>query len=507
MDDSSSLEREVKRLKRELRAMKMEKEDLMDEVTDLQHELDFCHQTLALRKPFSQPPPEILYMIFERAILPSFLVSSSDSFVPNSFWCKVQQQKYSIINVCRTWYTTGLPFLYANVFIRRVYQLSKLLKTLRLSSPNQNLKEMIKTIEFNCFVPVWYTGRYEQELTAIFNTCPSITSYTFGSQLSSFHLPLAAPFCAVVPKITDLCLHYDIDMRTLENIVELAPPHLVSLSFKVLQRHLDPGPPSCLFPRLDAITIWFSSPQVAPSLEAYVGVWKMPHLRRLTVKRRLPATTLELLCDAYGSNLQYLHLATHRDSWIRRTMDLDSKLPDLSHSCPPLKHIVLTPDYSKMFTHKGIEWVDVWAADETLSDVRTWRRDLIRRKSDLPRLKGVRILPYQLHELPLSLPLLFPPALVSTPEDSFAFHFSDVVIQHEVGELCYRQPDWVADLGEIGLSTPEDSSNDGYSSNESDSEDGSYSSDRSCNWEVGSDKGITKDWDTEMDALEHAVYT
>ncbi|KDR85872.1 hypothetical protein GALMADRAFT_390556 [Galerina marginata CBS 339.88] len=430
-------------------------------------------------------------MIFERTIPPHFLVDSSTSFSINSVWCRVQQQKNSIVNVCRTWYTVGIPFLYADVSIRRVYQLPNLLRTLNNSSPNLNLKETIRSVHFYCVVPVRYEQQFERQLKVLFDICPRITSCSFASQWSPFCLPDAAPWYAVVPNITHLYLHYTIEADLLERLVEVVSHYLLSLSFRVPGNHSSVAQiPPRNFTHLEDLTVWVATELAVNYTEAVTRAWKMPHLKRLTVQGELPEGALQHLCEAYGTGLQYLHITAHIDtSWAWYLWET-TPLPDLLVLCPVLEHIVLSPQLFGTFEHKCIKWIDIWTSAEYGGDVDEMKTKIASWK--LPALNGVRTLPYDLHELPLTVPFLIPPTLVSNALETFSIEFLDVVIRHEVGKLSYIQQ---------GLAGGADKNSDGDSSDESFAlveSGGSSVSD----WEADSDGYIDGNWDAMMDNLE-----
>ncbi|KDR85849.1 hypothetical protein GALMADRAFT_234956 [Galerina marginata CBS 339.88] len=524
-------ETKIARLKREIRSLKMKNEDLIDELTDSKGELNACNQIFhdlsTLRKPFSQPPPEILHSIFERAIPPSFIISSSDSFLPNSLWCHVQAQKHAVLNVCRTWYMIGLPFLYEVVSIRRIYQLAHLLRTLKYSS--LNLKEMIKKVEVLCVTPDWYRQHFEYQLKVLFDLCPRLSSFSYASESPRCPLPPTIQLAAlvVVPNITHLELITYIEFDSLQNLLQHASPHVVSLSIFAPPNPNGTAVLDILFRRLEDLTLWkWDDPK------PFVHDWKIPHLKRLTFDSHFGEVKLIKFCEVHGAGLQYLHFTRANyvsEGWWHPPLPYKPRVfPDLSDSCPILQHIVLPPP-SERLIHKNVKWVDVWVSDRTLDEARTVRNSL--QSANLPALKGVRLLPYSELGHRLNLPLLLPPTLVSTTSDSFAIHLSsDVAICHDVGEIRWIKPPCAGDLDEDDLKAQEhndtseeeiDEPNDtleediddgdsvsdsdgSFIPDESDSEDGTdYSSDGSADqdWDPVTKELLVKDW-ILMDGLE-----
>ncbi|KDR85843.1 hypothetical protein GALMADRAFT_132486 [Galerina marginata CBS 339.88] len=538
MDDSFSEESDetkIARLKREIRCLKMRNEDLIDELTDSRGELNACNQIFhdisTLRKPFSQPPPEILHSIFERTIPPSFLISSSDSFLPNSLWCHVQEQKHAILNVCRTWYMVGLPFLYEVVSIRRIYQLSHLLRTLKYSS--LSLKEMIQKVEVLCLTPDWYRQHLEYQLKGLFDICPRISSFSYASESPRCPLPPTIQLTAlVVPNITHLELITYIEFDSLQNLLHLASPHVVSLSILSPPAPSDTAIVDTLFRRLEDLTLWERGGGVGP----FIRSWKLPRLKRLTFDSDFGEVRLKKFCEVHGAGLQYLHFTranyTLEGCWHTDLHYRPRLFPDLSESCPILQHIVV-PLLAEPLIYKSVKWVDVWVSDRTLNEAQIVRNSLqstaLSANFNLPALKGVRLLPYSELEPRLNLPLLLPPTLVSTTSDSFAIRLSsDVIIRHDVGEIRWIKPACAGHLDEADLKAQKrndaleeeidepndtleednddsDSDSDGsFIPDDSDSEDGTdYSSDGSTDqdWDPITKELVVKDW-MLMDGLD-----
>ncbi|KDR79113.1 hypothetical protein GALMADRAFT_154100 [Galerina marginata CBS 339.88] len=541
MEDSSVAQDgavDPSRLQHEILALKMENEDLKDEITDLRQELDACKKTLreisGLRKPFSQPPSEVLRMIFERTIPPHFLLDSSASFGLNSLFCQVLKQKVSIVNVCRTWYSVGLPFLYGNISIRRVHQLLDLLRSLVNSTTALNLKEMIRTVDIYCVVPQWYGQQFEKQLKVLFELCPRISSCAFRSPFRA--LP-TSPLAAVVPQLTNLVLNGGIKLAMLQVILQLVSPHVISLSFHIPEHEeTSTSPTDQNFPHLEDISLWVTKP-AARILGELSSVWKMPHLDSLTFhlqkhgQANYPTEILKHFCDAHGAGLRYLHIIdlTFLTCCRRSSNGYDIYIPDLSKSCPTLEHIVLSPMIGLPIAHEHLKWVDIWAPAAIGFRPKKLRKKI--KKANLPALKGVRILPFYLHDAySCNLPKFTPPNSVSTPADVFECMFLGFGIRHNVKEILYLQPQWSVDgtsedsenssdsesdedqgsdesYGEStdGGDSVEETDNDSdreYVPNTPDSDSDSEFSESATDWVLGSDDNPLADTDVEMDDLE-----
>ncbi|KAF8902895.1 hypothetical protein CPB84DRAFT_817629 [Gymnopilus junonius] len=534
MDGPESwLHDEVRRLERENKALRKENEDLAEEILDSQEEMqekinaydEILHKISYLRKPFSQPPPEILHMIFERTIPPYFIIDSSASLCLNPIWVQVQQQKKSIVEVCRAWHDVALPFLWEDVVILRVYELSNLLSVLKDDS--LKLRRLIRRVEIHCFIPLWYEEHFARQLQLLFATCPRISSCSFLSQCPPPPklLPTALGNAS---NITSLVLSHDNPIDIIGPLLILLSPYLVSLSFHISASVIPSisDLPRCHLLHLRDLTIWVSHASAGNLSSLAVGRWlEIPSIIQLTFGLRSESWSddvstgcLSLFCKEYGSAVRFLQIQTRmlKGNYIGAQSLLDL--------CPAIEHFVVHPniigDFSSL-THKKIKWIDIWFNDEPLT---ASKRDLGHKlpRANFPALQAVRFLQHT-DALPYNLPLLIPPGLVRTAEDTFSFQFLDFEMRHDYEQVHFVQPDWVAAVGskpyEGGIYSDEDDmqedehSTEGessFESSEDESENGagderndSDTDSSSADSESGSDliNSIT-DFEPEMDALE-----
>ncbi|KDR79120.1 hypothetical protein GALMADRAFT_242991 [Galerina marginata CBS 339.88] len=405
-------------------------------------------ETPSPHKPFSHPPPEILHLIFERTIPLPLLLDSSLSFSHNSLFCQVLRQKKAIINVCRTWYRAGLPFLYECVYIRRVYQLLWLLRTLVHSPRNMDLKKMIKTIDIYCHVPDAYGKHFERQLRALLCLCHRVASCNFRSSL-----PFTTSVWHAITNITQLSLPEGITLISLESILSLISPRIESLSFHIPR----PDPVSGLlttttqpkpvhFPALRSVSIGLPPPS-APILDGLLQSWGLPELENLTFLMRVYRTepfrisTLANFCTSHGQRVRYLHFVV---PW---PTSLQIDIQPILNACPALEHIVLSSRDWMPLAHTRVRWVDVWDNEVGPDGVRKKMEAWV---DGLRALERVRVLPCYLRgddAHSVDIPLLVPPCMVVDPKDAFECMFLGVGIRHEVGEIRYIQPGWRGEHG------------------------------------------------------------
>ena len=118
-------------------------------------------------------PNEILSIIFRLALPPSFLLDSALYKGPESPWCLSMKTKRDCVAVCKRWAHIGVPILYEEVVLRRMTQLSSLLRTVSL--PDVHFGHLIKRIDLKCYVPPDEFPLLDSQLLRLFDKCPNIS--------------------------------------------------------------------------------------------------------------------------------------------------------------------------------------------------------------------------------------------------------------------------------------------------------------------------------------------
>ncbi|KDR79132.1 hypothetical protein GALMADRAFT_137024 [Galerina marginata CBS 339.88] len=399
-------------------------------------------ETSPLHKTFSQPPPEILHLIFERTIPPYFMLDSSASFCLAPLFLQVLRQKRSLINVCWAWYHAALPFLYESVSIRYVYQLTGILRTLVHATRGSNVKDMIKIVDIYCHVPEKYGHHFQRQVEALFRICPRAVSCNFGSRL-----PPTTSIWPAMTNITHLSLPDSIEISSLESILSQICLRIISLSFRISESH----PVSILmagiyanpkhFPALKSLSISFNG-GAAQTLDVVLQSWTISRLENLMFKvcapriHPFPVHILTKICTLHGMHVRYLHLIIPRNIDIQPLLD----------ACPALEHLVLS-EIIKSLAHARVRWLDVWAKE---SDRLAARKEMEDHSSGLRALERVRVLSDYLRDNTklVDVPLLIPPWMVVDAKNAFECSFLHLGVKHEVGELRFVQPEWSLDEDE-----------------------------------------------------------
>ncbi|KIM43327.1 hypothetical protein M413DRAFT_401642 [Hebeloma cylindrosporum] len=435
----------------------------------------------ALRKPF-EPPPEILQIIFELAIPPNILADLTTSFSPNSLWCRVLEQKLSLLNVCWAWYRIGIAFLYENIAIRRIYQLENLLRT--LESPDSSyLKDLIKTLDVHCFIPRLFHDSFTLQLSQLFKVCPRITSF---SHTSPCYPPCLAALPSLPPTLTHLELGAGIDPSVSTEVLESLSPHIVSLSYTTFSKMIN----LYSFPRLESLSFVFG-------FESIAWYWELPRLHNLTLrviswpKNAWPETfssqALIPFLKKNGAQLKFFHILPETD--CRCISEFNLAIEGFLELCPSLERFVLHPRPVPPITHERIRWFrvgnDIW--DLRLPHTSPGHRIVT---APFPSLRTLRK----------------PPQFWT----SWNACFSDLKSSFPDAETRIRSIqqclgfDLHDDIGEIFLYISDmpltDDAGSNYSSTAS-SEESDSDSDSESDGEVGSDIDFDHTWDAQMDSL------
>ncbi|KAF8910570.1 hypothetical protein CPB84DRAFT_1229249 [Gymnopilus junonius] len=225
----------------------------------------------------------------------------------------------------------GLPFLYKDVVLHHVSQVSTLLRTLEYSS-DRNLKEMIKTVEVNCFVPKRYMQKFEDQLSLLLKSCPQIISFTLGHCIPS-----------------SLTTHLRFRSRTLLTsfgqrircgysgmYIEgcVCTPYLPSFPYP--QRHITLGPTTLpLLRTLSVMTVWGRD---SPWFDKFIDVCKMPSLTSALFSSSSALESVTRFITVFGSELRFLQCAS-QDRYMRET-----NFRTILDSCRLLEHVALSPE-------------------------------------------------------------------------------------------------------------------------------------------------------------------
>lgn len=354
------------------------------------------------------------------------------------------------MGVCWQWYKVGLDILYAKVTIRRVGQISALLRTL---AGNPHFGTMIKSLGVNCFVPRAYSAVFKKMLECLVDLCPRLTRLDFLPQAYLHHNPSPLPISlsgVVLGKITHLQCDISVNFNHLAPELTHLSQTLVSLSICISPHETAPINVKPLLPRLQYLEIRCLGDH---SLENLRSMLIIPALTHLTV---MCNTLVELsafekilqLCIIHGSGLRYLHIhCPHKES---EEEAVSGVLQFILDCCPHLEHVVKYPAESNsiMLSHPNIRYIDLWVRvmpdfpeyesgpEARIDWVNSQRKDRLVElvhiaKRNLPNLQLIREFDESLGNA-LHLPIVLPP---SVDHDTYQFEYLGLFIIYMNGML------------------------------------------------------------------------
>ncbi|KAL1667228.1 hypothetical protein GGF50DRAFT_112440 [Schizophyllum commune] len=338
------------------------------------------------RSGISKLSPEILQLVFDRAVPPCSLISLGYA-VREDARVFAMKMKTTLPLVCRAWYGPSIEYLYGNITLRTVGQAAALHQTLERTP---SLAALVRELTFACYVSPFHEAAYAHAARAIMRACCSLRRASFVQHCDGNFgvlLPVLQQEGPEPRSDVQICL----DLYSGEEVdIPEGEPWLVEEYWKTapLYAPLRPGTRTVadLAPSLVELNLTLH-PAMAELLvsevvfcalatftcvdymgygkddafDAVIRHWRMPVLRNLTI--RLDAhrsmERISAFVRANGSELRYLHFQTHRDadesgrSW---------SLEDVLGGCPRLVHLFVPWHVQVPRAHPSLRWVDVWAA-------------------------------------------------------------------------------------------------------------------------------------------------
>ncbi|KAF9527353.1 hypothetical protein CPB83DRAFT_895367 [Crepidotus variabilis] len=237
-------------------------------------------------------PKEILWLIFQRAIPPKYLLDSFLCAGQDSPWALTLELKKNLTLICRSWYDVATSILYEDVTIRRLPQIKCLLRTLE-SSSGKGLGKLVKSLELKCFIPQGSVAiNFRQTLQVLFAHCIALNHFSYFSPCP----PPSAVFQIDNPlpnTITELHLDILVDFETIRWVVGHLQKGLRYLRLGVPLDIL-PSPvdqPTFRFPYLHTLWLETMNHQWGPELRQ-ISAWTFPALQQLIISNsKLTANT------------------------------------------------------------------------------------------------------------------------------------------------------------------------------------------------------------------------
>ncbi|TRM59453.1 hypothetical protein BD626DRAFT_608134 [Schizophyllum amplum] len=390
------------------------------------------------RPGFADMPTEILQLIFERSVAPSFLISPVYA-IREDAWLGAMHTKQSLSRVCRLWYPTAIALLYCDVGLRSAGQIAALLDTL------QNTPSLIPLVRSITIVYDFIANQqdaYVDDVTQILRLCKQVYKVSFMAkewywpdpgQLA----PLAGSTTAFLPHIT--CLHFDScqERKTLYSASPNTPepPILRNFSSQLAELQLyihEAYIPEITFTSLVTFTC-------LSSIKIHVPAGTMALRRSLHSLRAMARTCVTCTCMSTGpSVVMTLGSPCNRHSITAR----DSSISSFR---------------SALDVHPAVQWIDVWNLDEidkkqepgvVWTDARKVREGL-RNPGGLesftfPCLRGVRTIDSSLLTL-RDLPRIMRPEVWTGVDASF--EYPGLTVNHIAGRIWRVNVDPIYDDG------------------------------------------------------------
>ncbi|KAJ3515207.1 hypothetical protein NLJ89_g1907 [Agrocybe chaxingu] len=380
-------------------------------------------------------PAEIWNSIFQRAIPPSWLLDPALSLGPDSSWSVALRLKKCIVAVCRTWNSIGLPFLYEDVYIRRVHQFASLLETIQ-KRPGE-LGQLVKTLNILCYVPRVLAGTFTRYLEVFFPLFPRLSAFAYTS-------PVALPLQASIPNLPQSITRLDLTGLTSWNsavgLLMVAGGTLTSLRLR-LPLSLPSSVPKGGLELPSLTSIYLADDNSTDDLRAFTRIFGLPNLSRCTLidtafrpREEASANPFVEFLTRHGANLRYLNL---------RLLPV-TFLPSLQRICPRLEHFI-TPVSATLkpleeFMHRSLKWMDFNCSSVAPTLIPN-SIIISLRCHNLPALQGCRLLS-NLPNVTAEWVEKFPPGAVKDRQDAFTIDFSPSQLQHGVDYVYWQRQGW-----------------------------------------------------------------
>ena len=302
-------------------------------------------------------PPELLELIFNRAIPPHALLDPAFFSGGRSPWCHSLRLMKSIVLVCRSWYNVGSAFLYQHICIRGFPQLECLRKTLHTSNSSpRNLGALVKSLDIQCYIPESFAPQFAENLCAIMKLCPFIS--TFGYTSPCTLPPSALPTSCLKSQVTHLQLRHTVHYIDLVSILHDLQDQLlvlhVEISHKeIAQRLISPESKTRLiFPSLLALSFSPFDWKSTHALYALKADWSMPSLQRLTMVSGYPPPGSDSIARYQAAIIDFLSTHGRRLLYLRIEICFGPRFLKVLEHCPLLERLVMHPA-----TFERMNWI------------------------------------------------------------------------------------------------------------------------------------------------------
>ncbi|KAJ7031739.1 hypothetical protein C8F04DRAFT_1360982 [Mycena alexandri] len=414
-------------------------------------------------------PPEILLAIFRLALLPSWKMTPGTSAPPFPYpvWSVDISRKRSLLEVCKTWYSAGLEFLYENVVLAEIGQILVFVDTLKA---RPEFGTLVHSINICYRVFRGYRNVHDEAVDQIFKFCPRVTHFVFHP-----HDYLRATLPTVGLSITTLdlgdCVPYDVALGALTQLCETLESLSVALPWRKEINH-----PLLTFVHLANLRLC-----VGMQCEFPARYWTLPCLQRLSLRHNralgsLPPD-LELVSDVLkvcGATLKRLRISDILHSVMCRLT-----LQDVLSQCPVLEHLGATEAQLESGSQKTLRWLDIFGSRDELP-----APDAECLKRDFPALRAYRYVSAHHTFFADTLPMRLAATAAGAPEAVFI----DAAVDYNFPTFS-----WLAALAEARLEDDSSEDDSDFFFDEEDDDGGSASTDSDSNSDKTGYEGLDAD--------------
>ncbi|TRM68441.1 hypothetical protein BD626DRAFT_565279 [Schizophyllum amplum] len=437
-------------------------------------------------------PSELLELIFDRTIPPSFLIRPACT-VHEEARLGAIQTKRSLPLVCRSWYLAANELLYRDIDLRSVGQVVALSESLQRAPL---LSPLVRSLTLSCYVPKNQRTAYVEDAARILLNCNQLHRVAFihtnewcdpGHESSDQLGALKGSAYAYLPHITSL--HFDdgqdadalyasdtpaeTHARYTTERPAHNPPILQNFGPQLVELHLCLKNmdarciPDITFASLDTFTCSLTTTYADMyTFSVIAQKWPMPRLRCLTASAVQPAlsslggpyphqhqihSALAAFAARNGAQLRYLHIHT---VWSERRGDFELDIQLTLNHCPRLEHLVLPFSIGRAsIAHPTLMWVDAWDLEEidkrenpevAWTDLRKIKEGMVDGQNVLPNLRGVRAIDFSLLHL-RDLPRIMRPD-VWTGVDA-TFEYPGLTVRHTADRIWRVNVNPMYDVG------------------------------------------------------------
>ncbi|KAL1723870.1 hypothetical protein EV715DRAFT_190064 [Schizophyllum commune] len=411
------------------------------------------HTPVDAHSGYAHLPAEVLSIIFDWAMEPSFLIRPTFATIPSDAWAICMRTKRSLALVCRSWNAVALEFLYRDIGFTSIGQIAAFQES--LSNSKGDLASLVRTVTVACYVASYHRPVYYEDLCAILLMCRRLHSFStcirepldpsLGYRFQSHLCPISLPRCVVNLSIND---EPHLTVAEILPLVKSTSARLQSLDFTLTDSIEDH-----LFERdleFDCLsTFSLDCPRV--DILYMVSRWSTPRLTHLTLSSMsLPDAEVSFLefLTHNGREIEYMHL---RDGWS--TINESNQLA-VQQRCPKLQHLVLSFRMRWTISQPSVRWVDIWEPPEYTGGAReipSFRHYVRGLPAVFPALRGIRTLDYGLFSMP-DLPRILQPT-----EDIHGvavFEHPGICVKQSAGRL------WRADMKYADIDNDDDDDDD-----------------------------------------------